>query len=150
MANKKAILTLTLALLMGSTAALHAGESPATPPCEKRLFKEVKTVTPFSITFRQNSKKVIYDDIGCGLKWREKQCSSGQGAFDSGAIVYDLNTSAEIEISKATFIQSPANLTPMGYGLAVFANPADADAFLAQKGAGKKLTYQELLLLNWK
>lgn len=148
MTKKIAILALTFTLAVCSTP-LRADDSAA-PTCDKRLFKEVKTVSPYSLTHRIKSKKVIYGDIGCGLKWREKQCSSGQGTFDSAAKVYDFNTLAEIEIGKATFVQSTAIPSPMGYGLAAFANPADAAAYLAQKGTGKKLTYQEVLLLDWK
>lgn len=139
--------TLTFAF---SPLPLHAGDSPTTPSCAKRSFKEVKTVTPFSLTHKINGKKVIYDDIGCGLKWREKQCSSGQGTFDAAAKVYDFNTLAAIEIGKATFVQSPGVTSPMGFGLAAFANAADADTFLSQHGGGKRLTYSQLLLLNWK
>ncbi len=149
MHTKATIVVFTLALAL-CPPALRAGDAPTTPTCVKRSFKAVKTVTPFSITHRINSKKVIYDDIGCALKWREKQCSSGQGTFDAGAKVYDFNTLAEIEISKATFVQSPAVTSPMGFGLVAFANAADADTFLTKKGGGKKLTYQEVLLLNWK
>lgn len=138
-----------LLLAMASTL-LHAEDAPATAPCEKRSFKEVKAVTPFSITHRPQSKKILYDDIACGLKWRTKQCSSGQGNFDSAAIVYDFNTLAEIPISEATFVQSPTIASPLGSGLAAFTNPADADTFLSQKGDGKKLTYQEVLLLEFK
>lgn len=133
-----------LMLVLGVTV-LNAGEAPATSTCVKRPFKEVKTVTPFSITHRPQSKKMLYDDIACGIKWRDKQCSSGQGNFDAGAIVYDYNTLAEVPVSKATFVQSSALTSPMGSGLAAFASSADADKFLAQKGAGKKMTYQELL-----
>ncbi len=149
MLKKAALFALPLALTVYS-ATLYAADAPATATCEKRPFKEVKVVTPFSLTHRPKSKKMIYDDVGCALKWREKQCSSGQGTFDSDAKVYDFNTLAAIPISEATFVQSPAITSPMGYGLAAFASPAAADAFLAQKGSGKKLTYQEVLQLNWK
>jgi len=149
--HKKLALLITpfLMLILGAPV-LYAGDEPAPSTCAKRPFKEVKTVTPFSITHRPQSKKMLYDDIGCGLKWRAKQCSSGQGNFDSGAIVYDFNTLAEIPVGEATFVQSPAIATPMGSGLAAFANPADADKFLSQKGEGKRLTYQEVLLLEFK
>ena len=130
--------------------ALHADDTPGVPTCEKRAFKEVKTVTPFSITHRPQAKKMLYDDIACGLKWRGKQCSSGQGNFDSGAVVYDFNTLAEIPVGEATFIQSAGIVSPMGSSLAAFASAADADAFLSQKGEGKRLTYQEVLLLDFK
>jgi len=147
MTNKKAFLISLI--FLACTTPLHAEESPAAS-CEKRLFKEVKTVTAFSITHRPQSKKILFDDIGCGLKWREKQCSSGQGSFDSAALVYDFNTLEEITVNKATFVQSPAISSPMGFGLAAFADPAAADKFLTEKGAGKKLTYEELLLLDSK
>ena len=141
---------LTVSLSLATTSALWAGDAPAAAPtCQKRPFKEVKSVTPFSLTHRVNSKKIHYDDISCGLKWRTKQCSSIQGGFDTGAMVYDFNTLAEITINQATFVQSPAIQSPMGSGVAAFATQADADAFLAQKGAGKKLSYQELLLIEW-
>lgn len=149
MIRKTVIFTLSLSLALCSTT-LRAADAVTAATCEKHPFKEVQTFTPFSITVRQNSKKVVYDDLSCGFKWREKQCSSGQGAFDADTVVYDFNTLAEIDIAKATFVQSPAVSAPMGSGLAAFADPAAADAFLAQKGDGKKLTYQEVLLLNWK
>ena len=150
MRNIAALFLALLLMLVLGTTALYAGDGPATSKCEKHLFKEVKTVTPFSITHRPQSKKMLYDDIVCGLKWRTKQCSSGQGNFDSGAIVYDFNTLAEIPVSEATFVQSTAIASPMGSGLAAFANPVDADKFLSLKGEGKRLTYQEILLLEFK
>jgi len=147
MTNKKAFL-IALAFL-ACTTTLRAEEAPSAS-CEKRLFKEVKTVTAFSLTHRPQSKKILFDDIGCGFKWRDKQCSSGQGNFDSAALVYDFNTLEEITIDKATFVQSESISSPMGFGLAAFADPAAADKFIAEKGSGKKLTYEEVLLLDWK
>jgi len=124
----------------------HADEGQPAPECVQRNFKEVATVTPYAITFRPKSKRVLYDDIICALKWRKKQCSSIQMSFDGEAIVYDFNTMAEIVVSKATFVQSPEISSPMGSGLAAFADPAAADAFLAAHPAGGKImTYQDLL-----
>lgn len=148
--QKLTLLIATFLLFVLDTGVLHAGDDPAVSTCAKRSFKEVKTVTQFSITHRPQSKKILYDDIACGIKWREKQCSSGQGNFDVGALVYDFNTLAEIPVDKAIFVQSSAILTPMGSGLVAFASPDDADKFLAQKGTGKKMTYQELLSLKQK
>lgn len=143
------IATALLLIVALAAPALHAEDPAAAATCEKCLFKEVKTVTPFAISHRPQAKKMLYDDIACGLKWRAKQCSSGQGNFDSGALVYDFHTLAEIPVNEATFVQSPAIVSPLGSGLAAFANPADADDFLSQKGEGKRLTYQEVLLLDF-
>ena len=148
--KKSTLVLLPFLMLNLDVTALHADNTPATSTCVKRPFKEVRVVTPFSITHQPQSKKMLFDDIACGLKWREKQCSSGQGSFDAEALVYDFNTLAEVKVSEATFVQSTAIVSPLGSGLAAFANPAEADKFIAQKGAGKKLTYQEVLLLKFK
>jgi hypothetical protein len=147
--KKSTLVIIPFCMLHLGVTALHADDTPATSTCVKRPFKEVKVVTPFSITHRPQTKKMLFDDIACGLKWREKQCSSGQGNFDAGALVYDFNTLAEIAVSEATFVQSTDVVSPMGSGLVAFASPADADKFIAQKGGGKKLTYQEVLLLKF-
>lgn len=148
---KKTTLTSTLLLLCTlASTNLYAEEAATTSTCEKRFFKEVKTVTPFSVTHRPQSKKILFDDIVCGLKWRDKQCSSGQGTFDAAARVYDYHTLTAIPINEAIFVQSPAITSPMGSGLVAFSTAAAADAFLAEKGSGKKLTYEEVLLLNIK
>ncbi|MDD5757485.1 MAG: nitrous oxide reductase accessory protein NosL [Desulfobulbaceae bacterium] len=139
-----------LLILVFSSTGLCAEDAQGVAPCAKRSFKEVKTVTPFSVTHRPQSKKILFDDIICGLKWRDKQCSSGQGAFDAAARVYDYKTLTAIPISKATFVQSPAITSPMGSGLIAFTSAADADQFLAEKGPGKKFTYQEVLRLKVK
>lgn len=142
---------LTLALLLAcspvASAATDAGAGAAT--CQKRSFKQVKTITPFALVHRPNSKKILYDDIVCGLKWRRKQCSSIQGSFDNGALVHDFNTKAEITIKEATFVISAAIKSPMGSGLAAFASPAAAESFVAQHPGSKKLSYTELLLIEW-
>lgn len=151
MKQRPTTIVLALLLLLASASTgLCAEDSQEVAGCAKRLFKEVKTVTPFSVTHRPQSKKILFDDIICGLKWRDKQCSSGQGTFDAAARVYDYNTLAPIPVNEATYVQSPTITSPMGSGLVAFTNAADADKFLAEKGAGKKLTYEEVLLLNAK
>lgn len=130
-------------------APLNAAEIQTEGACVQHSLKEVKTVTHFAITHRPKSKRILYDDIGCGLKWRKKQCSSIQMSFDTSAVVYDYNTLEEIVVSEATFVQSSEIKSPLGSGLVAFGNPADADAFLnAHAGAGKKLRYQDVVLLD--
>lgn len=130
-------------------ATMYAAGGQSDSACVKHSFKEVKTVTHFSLTHRPTTKKILYDDIGCGLKWRKKQCSSIQMSFDSSAIVYDFNTLAEIVVRKATFVMSTDIKTPMGSGLIAFTNSADAEAFISgHSGGGKKLSYEELILLD--
>lgn len=144
------IMTLSLALAFSQWGApLYAAEVLSMAACVQHSFKEVKTVTPFALTHRPKSQKIFYDDIGCGLQWREKQCSSIQMSFDFSALVYDYNTLEEIVVSKATFVQSPRIASPLGLGLIAFTNPADADAFIiAHSAGGKKLSYQDVLLLD--
>jgi hypothetical protein len=150
MKNHTRTLALALSLLLTcSLPALAASDGRTTAPsCQKRSAKEVKTVTPFTLSHRPNSKKVLYDDIVCGLKWRQKQCSSIQAAFDGGATVYDFNTKAEITINTATFVLSPAIKSPMSSGLAAFTTPAAAEAFVAKNPGAKQLSYPQLLLLE--
>lgn len=48
--------------------------------------------------------------------------------------VHDFNTEEWLDATKATFVHSPELVTPMAWGLAAFANQADAEQFVAENG----------------
>lgn len=137
--------TLLLFLLIFSSSGSVLAAEPPAGACVERSFKQVKVVTPFSLTHRPQAKTILYDDISCGLKWREKQCTTAQINFDANAMVYDYYNSTAIAIKDAVFVRANTVKSPMGSGLLAFANNENAEKFLAEKGSGKKMSFEELL-----
>ena len=123
-------------------------EDISSDSCTAHRFKKGDAVTPSSLTHRPKSKTVLYDDMFCGLQWRDKQCTTAQLNFDSNAKVYDFYTSDAVIIGEAVFVQINTSEAAMGHGIVAFANNEDAEKFLAEKGSGEKIPYQEILQMD--
>lgn len=104
----------------------------------------------FSVSDTESLQKVMFDDIGCALIWRDQQCATMQDSFDSNATTYDYYTSEPVRLSDAFYvIQSGVN-TPMGYSIIAFKNRNRAEGFLKESKKGRILSYQELLQIKLK
>lgn len=82
-------------------------------------------------------KHVLFDDIGEMFAYALPPHDAAQ------YFVHDLETAACIPAESAFFLRSKALRTPMGTGVAAFANEAQRDATLAQF-PGDKVTLEDL------
>jgi copper chaperone NosL len=82
----------------------------------------------------------LFDDIGELIEWRRKHPSLQVRI----SYVHDHTTKQWIRADSATFVKSPAVASPMGHGIAAFANAQQAAAFEHASG-GEIRTFEELI-----
>ena len=82
-----------------------------------------------------------FDDIGDMLAYRQ---AHPELSFVS-LWVHDYNTLEWLDADQAYYVVSPEIHSPMGHGIAAFADRATAEAFAAEK-AGQVLTWDELVM----
>jgi len=75
----------------------------------------------------------LFDDIGCMVVYH-RQHPEDVVAF----YVHDYETRAWVDAARAAFVHAPSVPSPMGYGLAAFADPARAEAFARERGGAVK------------
>ncbi|MCX2728195.1 nitrous oxide reductase accessory protein NosL [Thermomicrobium sp. 4228-Ro] len=81
---------------------------------------------------------VLFDDIGCLLRYREKQPPQWVAVW-----VHDYETEAWLNAERAWYLVSPALRSPMGYGIAAFSS---VDAARSREAAlnGALLSWNDL------
>lgn len=104
----------------------------------------------FSVSDTKSLQKVMFDDIGCALLWRDQQCATMQDSFDSNAIAYDYYTAETVNMSDAFYVIDSGVKTPMRYGILSFKTKEGAERFVRESKKGKVISYQELLLIKLK
>lgn len=104
----------------------------------------------FSVSDSKSLQKVMFDDIGCALLWRDQQCATMQDSFDSNAITHDYYTSEMVNVSDALYVIDSGVKTPMGYGILSFKTKENAERFVRESKKGRVISYQELLLIKLK
>jgi copper chaperone NosL len=81
----------------------------------------------------------VFDDLGEMLQSRRESGEDSRQVW-----VHDWSSSEWIDGTTATYVRSAPELTPMGTGIVAFAQPDDADAFIAERG-GERLSWDEAL-----
>jgi copper chaperone NosL len=82
----------------------------------------------------------VFDDIGCLAAWlQENGRPPGSAVF-----VVDFTDGGWLPAEGASYVRAPDLPTPMGYGLAAFADRAAAQAAVAHLG-GEVVTWDEVL-----
>jgi hypothetical protein len=144
-----ALLTIILCLfsLPGFTLASESAEDEVCKKIPSKQFEKTREYTAFSLQFKIDGKRYVFADLGCAASWRDKQCSSRQGAFDGSAYVFDFLTRKKIAAQPAIYISSEKISSPADFGIGAFENLAEAEEFLATNG-GKKMTYDEVMALT--
>ncbi len=102
----------------------------------------------FAAVQRDIAKAVSFNDIGCAMLWRNKQCTSTQFAFDGSTKVYDFQSKEEMPIDVAHFVQATNVISPGAYNIVAFKKLEDAKQFLGKDGAQKIMNYDDLLDLE--
>ncbi len=113
--------------------------------CKKEIGAEL---TRNSVVQRDVSKPVTFNDIGCALIYREKQCSSRQNVFDTATRVFDFNDGQEVEITIASYVRSEVVKSPEGHNFVAFKDEVSAKAFLQENG-GELFTYDDVQMLDF-
>jgi copper chaperone NosL len=86
-----------------------------------------------------------YDDIACLLG--EVAEGAGHGVDPAAIWVHDGGSGAPLRASEATFVRSPALRTPMGGGIAAFAEAGAAAAYLGT-ATGEVLRWADLVAVD--
>lgn len=94
----------------------------------------------------KDGKSYKFDDIGCMNEWKKRNGTDNIGMD----YVRDYNSKDWIEFSKASYVYDESLRTPMAYGVISFKNADSAKAFVAEQGAGKVLSAEELASHDWK
>lgn len=89
-----------------------------------------------AVVFARDGERVeyLFDDIGELLAFDDP--GAGQGKW----YVRDAATRQWVDAPAATYVKAESLETPMGYGVAAFANPADAESLL-KKHDGQLLSF---------
>jgi len=85
-----------------------------------------------------NGDPVVFDDIGCLLRYREKRQPQWVAVW-----VHDYETEAWVEAQAAQYLVSPAIRSPMGYGIAAFSS-VDAARNHQAASSGALLSWTDL------
>ena len=142
-----------LACVLGFGAGVAAGCGPAPDPLAppeirygedvcvecNMIISEPRFAAGLVVGAAEGSQGLAFDDIGDMLAYTRKH--SDQEVLRR--YVHDYETEAWLPAEGATFVRSDEILTPMGHGLAAFADSARAAAVAAENG-GQVLTYAEL------
>lgn len=142
---KKFAFFLFLSLLLALTAACGADTNRDEPPeivygqdtCD--LCEMLIDDPRFAAAYVTEAGEVRrFDDIGDMLVDAQEQQAAVYRYW-----VHDYGSEAWVDAAQATFVRQPEMVTPMGWGVAAFATPADAGAFLEARG-GRLLSLEDL------
>jgi len=140
-------ITLLITLLSLSAPVSQAVANDSLGQCAANLTTITDANRKFAVTQEDTSKPVSFDDIGCAIRYRDKQCTTRQMIFDGSVSVYDFNSGEKLSINDAYFVHTDSLVTPKNYGIAAFKNEASAKRFVADN-AGKVLSFDELIGLD--
>ncbi|WP_107951423.1 nitrous oxide reductase accessory protein NosL [Lysinibacillus parviboronicapiens] len=93
----------------------------------------------------KNGDFEMFDDLGCLMEYIKANGENEIGA----AFIKDANNDEWIDVFKATFIYNKEYWTPMNYGVLAFKTKDAAVDWMALKGEGQVLVYQDLQNFNW-
>jgi len=138
---------LSLGLIVPMAAAVHAEDQKKPVVCSECNMKISEANKKFSVVLPNVSGMgpSFYDDVGCAVLSRNKECATRQMTFDSNAIAYDYLTVEAVPVEKAFFAFKSDAWTPMGYGIVAFKDKAQAETFAAEHGKGKVVRWFELV-----
>jgi copper chaperone NosL len=137
----------SLVLIAAMPAAVRADDQKKLPVCSECNMKITERNKKFSVMLPKVSGMgpSSYDDVGCAVISRNKECATRQMTFDSNAIVYDYLTGEDIPAEKAFFAFKSGLWTPMGYGIVAFKDKVEAEKFAAEHGKVKVVRWFELV-----
>ena len=95
----------------------------------------------------KNGDYEVFDDIGCLVEKleRDQQSEKDVGA----AYIKDANTGEWINVFEATYLYDKEFWTPMNYGVLVFEDVTEAEAYSLKSGHGKLMNFEDLQGFKW-
>ena len=136
-------LSLLLILIMGlSGCADHSKNQPPVIRYGEEICRQCRMSIDdarFASAFideRGLSQK--FDDMGCMKTYQQEN-----HLLPARSWVHDYSSGAWLEVSKAFFVVSKSQMTPMGYGVAAFSDPLEAKKFSSEK-QGQLISWEEM------
>lgn len=151
MKKKTVLVLMVLALALGVLAACGGKTeykavaiNEGVDKCEvcQMLIKDDQYATQIIL---KDQKPLKFDDLGDLYVWLNKNGRDKVGA----AFVRDYYTKEWINLDQAVYVYDKGIKTPMSFGVVSFAKETDADKFIKEAGAGKKMTAKELDSHDW-
>ncbi|MFS0725989.1 nitrous oxide reductase accessory protein NosL [Paenibacillus sp. 1P07SE] len=93
----------------------------------------------------KDGQSLKFDDIGCMHKWKTEYGTETVGA----EFVRDYTNSKWLKYEDAYYVYDADIQTPMAYGIVSFEGEAEAEAFIAERGAGELMTAADLASHTW-
>jgi len=145
--RSRTLLLFSLALVIATVNAGRADDRKDQPVCSECNMKITEKNKKFSVVLPsvKGMGPSSYDDVGCAVGSRNKECATRQMTFDSNAVVYDHVTGEAVPAEKAFFAFKSSAWTPMGYGIVAFKDRGEAEKFAAEHGKVKVVTWSELV-----
>ncbi|WP_020619788.1 nitrous oxide reductase accessory protein NosL [Paenibacillus daejeonensis] len=93
----------------------------------------------------KDGQSLKFDDIGCMNEWKTEYGTDTVGA----EFVRDYTNSKWLKYEDAYYVYDATIQTPMAYGIVSFEQEAEAEAFMAEYGAGELMTAADLANHSW-
>jgi hypothetical protein len=147
--QKPGLALLTLFLLFLAAGGAVAGEQKL-PTCDSVGIKQVPgEFRQFSLVIPAGIEPSAFYDIGCAVKFRDKECASRQDAIDNNALVHDYLSGEQVKARDAFFAVGTGIRTPLGHGVVAFKEKTAAEQF-AREHKGKVMKWHEVVNLVFK
>lgn len=95
----------------------------------------------------KNGDYEVFDDIGCLVEKLERNQQSEKDV--GAAYIKDANTGEWINVFEATYLYDKEFWTPMNYGVLVFEDVTEAEAYRSKSGYGKLMNFEDLQGFKW-
>lgn len=140
------------AVLVTGFPPTHAEEKKPEAACAVCTMKIEEKARNFSVVMPKTSSMEAsdFDDVGCAVVYRNKECASRQSTFDSNAYAHDYESGAQIPLEKAFFVVKSGVQTPMGYAIIAFKSKEQAGKFAAEHGNASVLKWYQVVDLDIK
>ncbi len=130
------LITVITLIFIGCQSTHNTAKDTVPPGKEERKYVSV---------IQTKSEPESFDTIGSALQWRDEQCPIHQNAFDIGAMAFDYFTGEAIPVRDAVYVKGAGVLEPAEHDIIAFKDRAAADDFIAGKGKGQSLTFEDVL-----
>lgn len=147
MSSFTAAMLLFLTALAGPAAA---ADEVRPPSCDSMGLRQIPAeFTKFSVVIPAGIEPSSFYDIGCAVKFRDKECASRQMAMDNNAVVHDYHSGEQLQAQEAFFAVETDIPTPKGYGIVAFKDKAAAEKFVTEH-KGRVLKWYQVVDLTLK
>ena len=148
--RKPSIALFTLIMMSTLAGAVFAEDQKPVPTCDSVGISQVPAeFKQFSLVIPAGIEPSSFYDIGCAVKFRDKECASRQDAIDNNAEVHDYSSGEPVKAQDAFFAVGTDVLTPLGHGVVAFKEKAAAEKF-ASEHKGRVIKWHQVIELEFK